>query len=72
MTECVPTVNAETASCAELDESVAEPSEVEPSINVTAPVAVVPAGGWTVAVNVTFWSKAEGFALGLIVVVVDP
>jgi hypothetical protein len=70
--ECVPTVNAETTNCAEFDESVAEPSEVAPSMNVTAPVAVVPAGGRTVAVKVTLWSKAEGFALELMVVVVDP
>jgi len=44
VTECVPTLSAETASCAELEESGAVPSEVEPSRKVTVPVAVVPAG----------------------------
>ena len=43
--ECVPTVSEETVSCAEFPPRVALPREVEPSRNVTVPVAVVPAGG---------------------------
>lgn len=45
VTACVPTVNAGTVSCAELEERAPEPSEVEPSMKVTVPVAVVPVGG---------------------------
>jgi len=43
--ECAPTVKVGTVSCAELLERAAEPSEVEPSMNVTDPVAVMPVGG---------------------------
>lgn len=43
--ECDPVVSEETASWAELPESVADPSELEPSKNVTVPVAETPEGG---------------------------
>jgi hypothetical protein len=43
--ECVPTESEETVSCAEFPANVALPREVEPSRNVTVPVAVVPAVG---------------------------
>jgi hypothetical protein len=45
MMECVPTESEETVSCAEFPAKIALPREVEPSRNVTVPVAVVPAGG---------------------------
>jgi hypothetical protein len=41
--------------------SVPVPIPYEPSINVTEPVAVVPAGGCTVAVSVTACPKVDGF-----------
>jgi hypothetical protein len=45
---------------------LAEPSVVDPSANVTVPVAEE---GLTVAVNVTAWPKAEGFSEEVSVVV---
>src|SRR5205823_12167804 len=43
--------------------SVLVPSTVAPSLNVTVPVGLpVPDAGFTVAVNVTAWRKAEGFS----------
>ena len=48
-------------------DSVPVPSVVEPSLNVTVPVAVL---GDTVAVRVTDWPKVEGFAEEEMVVVV--
>ena len=51
--ECVPAAKAETVSCTELLDMLAVPREFAPSMNVTLPVAVIPAGGWIVAVNVT-------------------
>lgn len=51
-------------------ESVAVPSDVVPSRNVAVPVAVVPAGGWIVAVKTTDWPKADGFKFEAVVVVV--
>ena len=47
--------------------SIPVPSVVEPSVNVTVPVAVL---GDTVAVRVTDWPKVEGFAEEESVVVV--
>src|SRR5882672_8067348 len=39
------------------------PSTVAPSLNVTVPVGVpVPEAGFTVAVNVTAWPKADGLS----------
>ena len=43
--ECAAAVSENKVSCAELLERLAEPSEAEPSINVTVPLAVLPAGG---------------------------
>ena len=43
--ECVPARKDETANCAALLETVAVPRDVEPSKNVTVPVADTPEGG---------------------------
>lgn len=66
--ECVPPRSGETLSCALLLETVADPSDVAPSKNVTLPVALPPLiDGNTVAVNVTVDPYATGFWLDAIV-----
>jgi hypothetical protein len=65
--KCVPSDRLEMDSDAIPPLSVPVPSEVDPSRNVTVPVA--PEGD-TIAVNVTRWFGFEGLALEVSVVVV--
>jgi len=59
--ECAPPASAEVVSVAVPPLSVPVPSVAAPSLNVTVPVGVPePAAGFTVAVNVTAWPKADG------------
>ena len=51
-----------TTSFAELLEMAAVPSEREPSRKLIVPVALVPAGGCTVAVKVMPWPTIAGLA----------
>jgi len=51
-----------TTSFAELLERVAVPSEREPSRKLIVPVALVPAGGCTVAMKATLWPTIAGLA----------
>ena len=69
--ECVPTASEGTLICAELLDREADPRVVEPSMNVTVPVAVIPDGGCTVAVKVTACPKLDGFSPELRAVVVE-
>src|SRR2546428_11017193 len=60
--ECAPTARDAVVSVAMPEESsVPVPRLVAPSRNVTVPVGM-PAGELTVAVKVTDWPKADGFA----------
>src|SRR6266446_5714254 len=60
--ECAPTAREAVVSVAMPEESsVPVPRLVAPSRNVTVPVGM-PAGELTVAVKVTGWPKADGFA----------
>src|SRR2546425_12356028 len=60
--ECAPTAREAVVSVAMPEESsVPVPRLAAPSRNVTVPVGV-PAGELTVAVRVTGWPKADGFA----------
>ena len=70
--ECDPVERLEIASVATpLELSVADPRLVLPLKNVTVPVGVpVPEVALTVAVNVTFWLRTEGFGEELNAVVV--
>ena len=61
--ECVPPVSPEVVNVAVPPLSVPMPSTEAPSLNVTVPVGVPePVPGFTVAVNVTAWLKADGFS----------
>jgi hypothetical protein len=71
--ECDPTLKEDVANVACPDpSSVPVPRVVAPSLNVTIPVGVPLPGEFTVtvAVNVTNWLNAEGFAPELTAVVV--
>src|SRR2546425_11411316 len=70
--ECAPTARDAVVSVAMPEESsVPVPRLVAPSRNVTVPVGM-PAGELTVAVKVTGWPKAVGFAEEIAVIVVAP
>src|SRR5207237_7938028 len=56
--ECGPMARVDSVSVAVPLLRVPVPSDVDPSLNVTVPVA---ANGETVAVSATLWPKVEGF-----------
>ncbi len=59
--ECVPTVSAEVETCAVPRDKAAVPRDVVPSLNVTVPDGVPPAGLLvTVAEKVTEFPNADG------------
>ncbi len=61
--ECTPTVNAEVETCAVPPDKETVPRDVVPSLNVTVPDGVPPAGLLvTVAVNVTESPDADGLS----------
>jgi hypothetical protein len=58
--ECTPPASPEVVTVAVPPLSVPVPNTVVPSLNVTVPVGVPePTAGFTVAVNVTAWPKAD-------------
>ena len=69
----VPTVSAKVVNVALPPESVAVPSVVAPSKNVTVPVGVPAPGAaaLTVAMNTTEWPNTEGFTVDVTVVETD-
>jgi len=68
--EWLPAANVAIAICAELLDTVAVPSDVDPSRNVTVPVAEVPVGGWIVADRETDCPYVEGLRFVATVVLV--
>ena len=62
MIEWLPKANAEVVKVAFPALSVPVPSSVAPSLNVTVPVGVPVVADFTVAVKVTAWPNADGFA----------
>ena len=58
---CDPKDRVTPESCAMLFETFTVPSVVDPSKNVTVPVAEPLPGGWTVATSVSVWPYDAGF-----------